>query len=681
MNKKIKKIFKLSSLAPILLMTTAFSISAKSNNEAKPDPNFSDYDNLATDEMKKLISAFVDKSIAYIKAIQDRLIKNNETDFKRRIQSIFYFNKLLEYFEKNKDDMKTNPSKYGFYIIFPYVVAKNKKYNFADIDFNNKVYKDIKVVDDKQMNYDEAIAPKGKSKTTKKDITNSIPKDKFTAILKKYAEELINKQMNSIIFNEKDVPIIDKDVELIKDNNGNLSVSLPKDYKTWDEYIKSKIQPRFVDFDLKQNQESEDPQNEKQKPNDPPSIPPIVPDDTDIKNPNEFEKQIESLSTLFPYTSSKYAKYTAFELKNQFDSADAKTKQQFFYFNNPINTRYEYKVFSFDAENNNKIKNVIVHITDRVNPKLTKSYTISEIQLINSPSWLFLKENQIKVVKDIFSQLIQSLSMDDKLDYSLIRNKFIQDALFNMVNASSKMIWSTKENSFEWSENENINKYYEKFDNDKSIINSLKVATKYNFLTSLTSLKINANNFWKTLPLAFEAVNYQFSEIIKINKKFISENTKATQTNLENIAKLFEINQNNIYQLNALISNRTFELNDWYNQYNNLVAKIFKSFNLFSTLVINKKVTDNKELKDKFIKAYSEAFKIIEKDYKKGSKVKKDAGIVLTVIGIILLSTGITLLALKNKNKGAKHLLISGSVILSLGLSIATLGIILITLA
>ncbi|SFW06892.1 Uncharacterised protein [Chlamydia abortus] len=62
------------------------------------------------------------------------------------------------------------------------------------------------------------------------------------------------------------------------------------------------------------------------------------------------------------------------------------------------------------------------------------------------------------------------------------------------------------------------------------------------------------------IPQAFEAIQYQFKEVVKHNQKFILNNLSQINGKNNQLVKLFDINTKNIDKLFALVRQRTFNL-------------------------------------------------------------------------------------------------------------------------
>lgn len=681
MNKHKK--FKLMLGMPSLCILPSLSLVMLSA-EKKHDPNFDNFDKFTSDEIKILIPKVIDNAITYVKSKYDQILANKELDFKVRIQNLLYLKNLLKYFEDNKNNIKDHPTNYGFHIVLPYVISKNKKYNLVNIEFNGQTYKNIKAGYTDPSDYVNAIKPNGKIEISQKDQINEFSKEIFEKTIKKYSSELI-KELKSIIYDSKDVPVIDKDVELKEDSDGRYITTLPKGFDNWNTYITSKIKTRFVEFDLKQNQEAEEKQNENTQPTQPPSLPPIVPGDkNEIPGIQDLDNKIQTLPLLAPYISHKYAQQGLLNIKNQFDSLQANERDKIFYFNNPINTRYQYKVISFEYENAKVLKNIKIEISDKNNAALHKQYILDKITFNLDNNWNKLKENQINSVQKTFLKLYKALGVDEKINYDSIRNQFLQNALFNNVNAATELVSLKNSESFEDLENKRINDNYLLLDNNNNLLNKLSKYTIYSFLSSLNSIKINSNSFWLQIPQAFEAIQYQFKEVIKHNQKFILNNLSQINGKNDQLVKLFDINTKNIDKLFALVRQRTFNLENWYSEYIDLISKIKQTFSLFSVLALNNDIKNDNKFKTEFIKSYDLVNKYIEEDTKNKNNIKVTSGISLLVISTIMLVASIILFILNGKNRKtnnkSKHLLIAALIVMVLAISLLTTGALLITL-
>lgn len=680
MNKK--KILLLSSFATVPLLSPIV-VSAASNNDPnnkKPelDPNFGEFES----EAKKTISSTIEDGlkaiINYLQVQQQRLLENKELEFKLKIQQLIYLKNLETFLTKNKEEIKKDPNKYGIYLNTPLILGKEKNHDLQDIDYEGDLFKSIKTGKTDPLDYKKAILPKGSVKEVAKDQLNTVKKDKYYQFLKKYKSDFL-KEVNKLFFNEKDVLNIDKDVELIRDKNGVFSTTLPKGFKSWDEYFISKFKVRITKFDLKQNQETnEAEQKEEKNPDSLPDLKPLVDGDKTSHLTKEQEKNlIQSLPLLVPFISSNNLPSSLSQIKSQFDSLDASKRQELFYFNNPINTRYKYSVFSFDISGNDII-NLKVHISDNINPKLERTYLIEKYTPSQDKYFNLLKETEIKSISEIFKPLYKGLGLDEKLDYNKLRNGYLRKALLAMIDSALQMSFKADKDSYSAISNKILQKYWVKLQEDKTntkkLLEEFGKTIRYTFFSYLNSLVVNNIYFWTTIAKAYNLVQLQFSEALKFNEKFIKTNLAEIKGNENVLRELFLLNKQLNYKFTALISQRDFNQEKWYSDYLELLSKIKHNFDLLSNLASNISIKANKEEKENFNKAYLEAVNVLNKNYLEQKKIIKKLGTSFIVISLIIIITNIIIFALLKNLKLKKKVIIINSVILAIALLILIIG-------
>lgn len=680
MNKK--KILLLSSFAIVPLLSPIV-VSAASNNDPnnkKPelDPNFGEFES----DAKKTIASTLDDGlkaiINYLQVQQQRLLENKELEFKLKIQQLIYLKNLETFLTKNKEEIKKDPNKYGIYLNTPLILGKEKNHDLQDIDYEGDLFKSIKTGKSDPLDYKKAILPKGSVKEVAKDQLNTVKKDKYSQFLKKYKSDFL-KEVNKLFFNEKDVLNIDKDVELIRDKNGVFSTTLPKGFKSWDEYFISKFKVRITKFDLKQNQETnEAEQKEEKNPDSLPDLKPLVDGDKTSHLTKEQEKNlIQSLPLLVPFISSNNLPSSLSQIKSQFDSLDASKRQELFYFNNPINTRYKYSVFSFDISGNDII-NLKVHISDNINPKLERTYLIEKYTPSQDKYFNLLKETEIKSISEIFKPLYKGLSLDEKLDYNKLRNGYLRKALLAMIDSALQMSFKADKDSYSAISNKILQKYWVKLQGDKTNtkkqLEEFSKTIRYTFFSYLNSLVVNNIYFWTTIAKAYNLVQLQFSEALKFNEKFIKTNLAEIKGNENVLRELFLLNKQLNYKFTALISQRDFNQEKWYSDYLELLSGIKHNFDLLSNLASNISIKANKEEKENFNKAYLEAVNVLNKNYLEQKKIIKKLGTSFIVISLIIIITNIIIFALLKNLKLKKKVIIINSVILAIALLILIIG-------
>lgn len=679
MNKK--KILLLSfATVPLLSPIVVSAASNNDPNNKKPelDPNFGEFES----EAKKTISSTIEDGlkaiINYLQVQQQRLLENKELEFKLKIQQLIYLKNLETFLTKNKEEIQKNPNKYGIYLNTPLILGKEKNHDLQDIDYEGDLFKSIKTGKSDPLDYKKAILPKGSVKEVAKDQLNTIKKDKYYQFLKKYKSDFL-KEVNKLFFNEKDVLNIDKDVELIRDKNGVFSTTLPKGFKSWDEYFISKFKVRITKFDLKQNQETnEAEQKEEKNPDSLPDLKPLVDGDKTSHLTKEQEKNlIQSLPLLVPFISSNNLPSSLSQIKSQFDSLDASKRQELFYFNNPINTRYKYSVFSFDISGNDII-NLKVHISDNINPKLERTYLIEKYTPSQDKYFNLLKETEIKSISEIFKPLYKGLGLDEKLDYNKLRNGYLRKALLAMIDSALQMSFKADKDSYSAISNKILQKYWVKLQEDKTntkkLLEEFGKTIRYTFFSYLNSLVVNNIYFWTTIAKAYNLVQLQFSEALKFNEKFIKTNLAEIKGNENVLRELFLLNKQLNYKFTALISQRDFNQEKWYSDYLELLSGIKHNFDLLSNLASNISIKANKEEKENFNKAYLEAVNVLNKNYLEQKKIIKKLGTSFIVISLIIIITNIIIFALLKNLKLKKKVIIINSVILAIALLILIIG-------
>lgn len=680
MNKK--KILLLSSFATVPLLSPIVVSAAPNNdpNNKKPelDPNFGEFESEAKKTIASTIEDGLKAIINYLQVQQQRLLENKELEFKLKIQQLIYLKNLETFLTKNKEEIQKDPNKYGIYLNTPLILGKEKNHDLQDIDYEGDLFKSIKTGKTDPLDYKKAILPKGSVKEVAKDQLNTVKKDKYYQFLKKYKSDFL-KEVNKLFFNEKDVLNIDKDVELIRDKNGVFSTTLPKGFKSWDEYFISKFKVRITKFDLKQNQETnEAEQKEEKNPDSLPDLKPLVDGDKTSHLTKEQEKNlIQSLPLLVPFISSNNLPSSLSQIKSQFDSLDASKRQELFYFNNPINTRYKYSVFSFDISGNDII-NLKVHISDNINPKLERTYLIEKYTPSQDKYFNLLKETEIKSISEIFKPLYKGLGLDEKLDYNKLRNGYLRKALLAMIDSALQMSFKADKDSYSAISNKILQKYWVKLQEDKTntkkLLEEFGKTIRYTFFSYLNSLVVNNIYFWTTIAKAYNLVQLQFSEALKFNEKFIKTNLAEIKGNENVLRELFLLNKQLNYKFTALISQRDFNQEKWYSDYLELLSSIKHNFDLLSNLASNISIKANKEEKENFNKAYLEAVNVLNKNYLEQKKIIKKLGTSFIVISLIIIITNIIIFALLKNLKLKKKVIIINSVILAIALLILIIG-------
>ncbi|MES3497072.1 hypothetical protein QMY45_01005 [Mycoplasmoides gallisepticum] len=232
-----------------------------------------DIDDKMSDAIGEFIQAIflgkdnlIDQKIA---AIQNQ----SDLSFEEKFNKTLYYSQIKAFFAKNQNEIKTNPSKFGLDIVYPYVLSANDEFNKGTIVFNNKTYENKIWGNTDTTNYKKEVTGEGNSITPNADpqkakVQNTTSDEEGKNVLKTYFNAL-KQSATSIFLNDSDLPGVGKDYDIngrVTDtNDAGVFSNPPKNFNSWDDYIISKIRPRFIDFDLEQNKDpaEQDQQNQK----------------------------------------------------------------------------------------------------------------------------------------------------------------------------------------------------------------------------------------------------------------------------------------------------------------------------------------------------------------------------------------------------------------------------------
>ncbi|WHL49584.1 hypothetical protein HYE36_06025 [Mycoplasmopsis bovis] len=318
------------------------------------------------------------------------------------------------------------------------------------VKFNGKEYKDIKIGKDKKRDYSEVIEEKNKDSITKSSEEDNVASNpQFEAALNKYIQDL-EKSILEMVYNPKEIPkswkryLLENATFNAKDG---FTVKHPQNSNSWEDYITKGIKRKFVDFDLKQNQEFKVIDETQPSPKvNPPNLPditnkPLVPGKppTNNETANPLE-QSETLLYLEPYVNYRYSSNSVSAIANFFNNSNGTDKEKIFFFNNPINTRFKYTVNNFDGSNTFTVK-----ITDTAKQNSSRTYkVVPKNKLTSDPRFMFLFQKQSEALSAKFTQLYKALMLDEKIDYSKLAHNELQLSLYGMVNTATKIITDKK---------------------------------------------------------------------------------------------------------------------------------------------------------------------------------------------------------------------------------------------
>ncbi|WP_029608698.1 MSC_0620 family F1-like ATPase-associated subunit [Mycoplasma simbae] len=720
MSKKIKLIYSLGAITSASLPLVAYSARLEgeegTNNQNNPgagtsnpgstpstnpqgsqpnsapktiDPQFDTFKNKANKQIADAIEKSIDVLIGYFKDEIAKLKLDEKMEYKKNLSRQIYLHILQDFFEKNKTAISQDPDKFGFYVTFPYALARERKYARGDVEFNGTKYDNVIFGQgsDKMTKYDRVIDAKDIKKTGEED--NFVENSHFDKTIAKYVKSL-GEQIKSIVLDEKDFLLIDDKENGFSLNHKRIadgdkqvsgfSVSNPKNYKSWDEYIVSKTTARFVEFDLKQNQEFVPEEVQPNQPKTPPTIQPIIPGKPPIGQPPETV--IEALPTLSPLVRAEYAGDSTIEDLNNLAQANT---QDVFFFNNPVNTRYLYKVESVES---GRAK---VSIAEKSKPNLKRVYTIGfDIESQRNVAWQKVLYEQFQGINETVLKFYKALGLDENLEYQTLANTNLINTVFGMVDQFIKTIYS--QNYVIYQANSTkfwANKY--KNNSSKKVLAQARNDSAQTFLTAVSTSTFNDLPTWSAVALVYDTFIDEYkADVFRFNKDIILANIKAmndsfgkelknnTKYSAQTIDKFVDTIQKDVYKLKALSSHETLNMASWFDKYVSALEGVSKQFQILRTLADAKPVTaDNFKQYDN---DYQSAVKENKKQSQKVRSFQSNFGIAMVVIGALVLTLFIALIILNFKTIKQRKLRTLYAVFLAIGLVFVIAGITLLLL-
>lgn len=706
-NKRLKLFLSMPLVASALITPSISLIAADTNatttNNTANKPaaeapkeevskEFGTFKAYADEKVKVGLEGSIDDLISYLENELEKNKTPQDNNHKEWIEKVYYTSALLNYFKTNKDDMVKNPYKYNLYTITPKVLSTVRDFKVFDVKYGDKLYKGIKTGTTSDTDYVEAVKPNGKLESPK-DEKNTFTKEEFTAGIDKYIQSLIT-EFKKIIYDQKDVLSLDKDISLETSKDGNsLKITFKDEFKakypSIDKYFLEKIKSRFVPFDLKLNEEivkEKDKQNQNSDTANTPPQPaqPLVPNQPiDDKSKLNNKEVIESLPDLAPNIIDNYASYSLTDIKNSFDSiVEQKDKNKIFFFNNPINTRFAYEVDSLDLTDGKLF--AYVSINDRVeNSQNKRRY---KVEIVNKPlsnkisfkNQEIILFNQIETIKKTFNDFYKAISLDDKIDYLKLRNQNLIDSTSTMVDLAIKILHGVSNQNFKNAQINSLKTFAGQLNssNKADIISKSNEDIKYSFLNALSSSTIDGNPYWYSIVKAYKSVLSEFKDFIEGNigkDKPIEKNFTNFKYDISVISNLYQNIEKTILKVSKIAYEKPLNLFAWYDSYLEDISFIQNGFNILSTLTTDKEVPTkpendeqtklNKEFKD----AYLLAKQINQEAKTSKNSITRGLGIFALAIGILLVLISLLLLIINRKTLKSNKKLIGIYLALILG--------------
>lgn len=676
------------------------------------DPTFSTFKEKLKEQLKKgieevknEINSFLDEEL---KKIGD--LKSPETDknkYFEKIERKTYLTELKKYFDKEKN-WTEKPDELGFNITFPYVIANLEKLYTATVKFEGKDYSDVKVGlstdktkdinnKEKKLDYSDVINGKNKLAPDSKPQDNFINSKEFDDAVNNYLKTW-KADVKKMIYQNQDILEFGKDIFLTPSNGTNSSSRSEtttqvdgytvflndKKHKNWNEYIKEKISKRFTNFDLEQNQKFKIVDEAKPTPT---PTKPTLPDPTNKPlvptNPpsSQITQAVESLPNLEPYINYQFASYDLSNLKSNLSSAQPEEKEKYFFFLNPINTRFKYTVDQV-LDNNS----VVVRITDQAKNGNSRTYIYENVQIGKDWRFLMLLEKESKYIEKEFNKLYKALLLDEKINYNSLAHDSLQESLFSLVNAATQIVSSTNFKSL-WFDN--IINNYQKIDESDQLGDYTNWANKKasplfeTLLRAISASKLNNNPGWYVLVKAFNNVKYDLDQLTNDESTYNSHLRRAQELDLDlkYYDQLYEALEHSILKLTTTANQLTKNLgiSSWFNKYTDDLKDTREYVEILRNLLTGKQISKGSEDYKEFMANYQKAIDKLSQRNQTTNKTAIIIGSILLSLGLLFIITNLLILLIKTKkkNKNSKLIFIVTSCISAIS---SVMGIILLIL-
>ncbi|WFQ90884.1 membrane protein [Mycoplasma feriruminatoris] len=668
--------------------TSGSSTGSGSSNSSTPDtpgkPEISKEFETFKEKAKTKIDDTVKKVYKRITTILDdelkkvpSLDKNTEKpeQYFKNLQKRVYLTELKKHFGK-EDEFIKDPSKYGFDVTFPNVIANDKKVDTAIVKFNGKTYNNIKISpSDQSRDYTKVIDTGRKDGVEKnnKQQDNVITSHRFDALLESYSQGWLSKLKDIIYKEDQDLPEFGKDIFFDQQPNNSensgttttvdgYTVKLKKEHKTWQDYIKNKIKNRFVDFDLNQNQtfqfNTQTSNSSKPTPPNQPDLNKRPLDPTEKRDQNSVE-YAEQLPRLQPILRWNYAGKDKSFIKSTFNQANEE-KEPIFFFINPVNTRFKYHVTSLNDNGTATVK-----IKDQVK-NIERTYYTSEPTYEADPRFTFILEKLTQKIEAKFVQLYKALLLDEKINYVELNNDHLQTSLFGLVNLATRIV----------SDNKYLNdvlyniassKYQSlsdisSDDDYASWINRVSNQAFVRLLHAIGSSQLNnQNNPWTVLTGGFKSVQEIYQELARVEGTRSAIIKKADDFNmdLKYLDQLYDYLDTSILkaQTSANQIGKALNLLSWYDDFTDHVKDTSEHSALLKVLTDTSDIKSDEKKLELLQQTYEKAIKKLEENNREKKKPLIIVSSLFIVISLLFIIANTLIFLIKTKrsnNKNAK---------------------------
>ncbi|AMK56495.1 MSC_0620 family F1-like ATPase-associated subunit [Mycoplasma mycoides] len=629
------------------------------------------------EKVQKRATEIIDQEIAKLKKLSDSTEKSEE--YFKNLQKKVYLTELKKHFS-NKEEFDKDPSKYGFDITFPKVIANDKNVDTAIIKFNGKTYNNIKISpDNNDRDYSKVVSKNGKDGVEKnnKKQDNVITSHRFDVLLDSYSQSWLGKLKDIIYKEDEDLPEFGKDMFFSQKNqnssetssNGSsnttsidgYTIELKKKHKTWQDYIKNKIKNRFVDFDLNQNQSFQfNTQSSNSSKPTPPNIPdlnkkPLDPTEKRDQNSVEYAEQLPRLKPILKW---QYADHAEGSIKSSFNSANEE-KNPMFFFINPINTRFKYHVTALDNGR------ATVKIKDQVKD-VERTYYTSDINYEVDPRFTFILENLTKKIEAKFLQLYKALLLDEKINYVKLNNDHLQTSLFGLVNLATRIVSDSKYlndvlYNIATSEYQSLS-HISSDDDYAGWINRVSNQAFARLLHAISASQLNnQNNPWSVLTGGFKSVQEIYQELARVSGTRDQIIKKANEYNvdLSHLDQIYDYLDTSILkaQTSANQIGKALNILSWYDNFTNHVKDTSEHSALLKVLIDTSDIKSDEKKVQEFQQTYQKAIQKLEENNREKKKPLIIVSSLFLVISLLFIIANTLIFLIKtkrSKNKNAK---------------------------
>ncbi|MFV8418289.1 MSC_0620 family F1-like ATPase-associated subunit [Mycoplasma sp. VS299A] len=598
MRRKLKWLIlgPVTSTLPLSVLSAATTSTPASDNNGSDStdnqgknlsPDFDQFAKLEKDFQAEKLGKILDQGIKDLHNEANTLLTNTTTKDAQDILKGMYLKKVAVYLESHKAAIIKNPRDNGFFTFYPEILANSKAFKSMVLSFDDKTYQQV-LIDAKEgstnpyQNLPLVSSQISDLKEFSNEIlTNTLTKEQFNSKIDDYFKKLAS-EFDDIFQNSDDMPTFET-TSIDFNSSGDFNLHAPKEYNSWDDYIKSKYSSRFLKFDLDQNSK------EDQEQDKPPS--PIIPPLPQIEDPAVKSNEIQSIPSLHPIVSA--AMYDAFKALNSVEAKNTfitkynknveKNSPLYFFFDNNINTRYQYLVTELKLDSNHELL-ADVRIQDRVDKNNLRTYSFS-IDTLASKQITLATQAANGLIENIFIQLYTALGVNAQIDYQQLVDQELANVLFNMISRAMK-------NTYKPEYKADLAKIIQE---NASSVSSLDLKSNleskfgadinYFVLSSLKNTVINDTYYFALLPNAYlntykliaEGIKNKM-DLIKANLKVLNEYYKIDYLDISWINQGLDVLNDDISFLKGLAINNSFNLYSQYLDYTQLTARINKTF-------------------------------------------------------------------------------------------------------